>query len=64
MAFSTKNSKGTTYYLHAKDVTLRGGRKQRIYYFARDVRAGALDQVPTGYKVSESRNGLPVLKKS
>jgi hypothetical protein len=63
MAFSTTNSKGTTYYLHKKDVTLRGGRKQTIYYFARDVRDGALNDVPTGYKVSESRNGLPVLKK-
>jgi hypothetical protein len=64
MAYSTTNSKGTTYYLHKKDVTLRGGRKQTIYYFARDVRDGALDTVPTGYKVSESRNGLPVLKKA
>lgn len=35
MAFSTKNSKGTTYFLHAKDVELRGGRKQRIFYFAK-----------------------------
>ena len=64
MAFSTKNSKGTTYYLHTKNVTLRGGRKQTIYFFARDVRDGSLDAVPTGYKVSESRNGLPVLKKA
>jgi hypothetical protein len=64
MAFSTTNSKGTTYYLHSKNVTLRGGRKQTIYYFARDVRTGALDSVPDGYKVSESRNGLPVLKKA
>ena len=64
MAYSTTNSKGTTYYLHSKDVTLRGGRKQKIFYFARDVRDGALDSVPDGYKVSESRNGLPVLKKA
>jgi hypothetical protein len=64
MAFSTKNSKGNTYYLHKKSVTLRGGRQQTIYFFARDVRDGALDSVPSGYKVSESRNGLPVLKKA
>ena len=65
MAFSTTNSKGTTYYLHSKDVTLRGGREQTIYFFARDVREdGALESVPDGYKVSESRNGLPVLKKA
>lgn len=65
MAFSFKNSKGVTYYLHYKDVTLRGGRQQRIYFFARDVRSNALDAVPTGYKVVETeRTGMPVLKKA
>ena len=64
MSFSTKNSKGTTYFLHAKDVTLRGGRPQRVFYFAKVAGADALDAVPAGYEVSESRNGLPVLKKS
>lgn len=65
MAFSFKNSKGVTYYLHYKDVTLRGGRQQRIYFFAREVRANALDSVPTGYKVVETeRTGMPVLKKA
>jgi len=64
MAYSYTNSKGDTYYLHYKDVTLRGGRKQRIYYFAREVRDGALDEVPAGYKVVETkRTGMPVLKK-
>ena len=33
MAFTHKNSKGDTYYLHGKDVTLRNGRKQRIVKF-------------------------------
>jgi len=65
MAYSYKNSKGVTYYLHFKDVTLRGGRNQRIYFFARDVRAGSLDAVPAGYKVIETkRTGMPVLKKA
>jgi len=65
MAFTFKNSKGVTYYLHFKDVTLRGGKKQRIYFFARDVRAGSLDAVPEGYEVMETkRTGMPVLKKS
>jgi len=64
MAYSYKNSKGVTYYLHYKDVTLRGGRKQRIYFFARDVRDNSLDAVPAGYKVVETkRTGMPVLKK-
>lgn len=65
MAYSYTNSKGVTYYLHYKDVTLRGGRKQRIYYFARDERDGSLDSVPAGYKVVETqRTGMPVLKKA
>jgi len=65
MAFTYTNSKGVKYYLHFKDVTLRGGKKQRIYFFARDVRDGSLDEVPTGYEVMETkRTGMPVLKKS
>jgi len=64
MAFTYKNSKGVTYYLHFKDVTLRGGKKQRIYFFARDVRDGSLDEVPDGMEVMETkRTGMPVLKK-
>lgn len=65
MAYSHKNSKGQTYFLHHKNVTLRGGRKQTIYYFARKVKdEGALDAVPEGLKVIENkRTGLPMLKK-
>jgi len=65
MAYTYKNSKGVTYYLHYRDVTLRGGRNQRIYFFARDVRSNSLDEVPSGYKVVETkRTGMPVLKKA
>ena len=35
MAYSFENSKGKTYYLHTKDVTLKGGRNQTIYYLAK-----------------------------
>jgi len=64
MAYSYTNSKDVTYYLHKKDVTLRGGRNQTIYFFAREVREGAIDEVPEGYKVVETeRTGMPVLKK-
>jgi hypothetical protein len=64
MAFLFKNSKGVNYYLHSKDVNLKGGRKQTIYYFARDVRPGALDAVPAGYMVQETtKTGMPILKK-
>ena len=66
MAYSVQSKKtGETYYLHSKDVTLRGGRKQTIYYFARTEKEGALDDLPAGYAVMEnSRTGLPMLKKT
>jgi len=65
MAFSFTNSKGRTYFLHNKETTLKNGRTQTIYFFAKEVKSeGALNAVPAGYEVSESRNGLPVLKKS
>ena len=64
MAYSVKNSKGDSYFLHSKDVTLRGGRQQRIFYFAKAVKDGALDALPAGYEVMENkRTRLPMLKK-
>jgi len=64
MAYEFTNSKNVTYYLHFKDVNLKGGRQQRIYFFARDVRPGSLDAVPDGYVVMETqRTGMPILKK-
>jgi hypothetical protein len=65
MAYAFTNSKGVTYYLHSKLVSLKGGRNQTIYYFARDVRPGALDAVPAGYKAVETaKTGMPILKKA
>ncbi|MEX2228019.1 MAG: hypothetical protein WEB13_00125 [Dehalococcoidia bacterium] len=66
MAFVTRNSKGQTYYLHSKEVTLRGGRQQRIYYFAKAEKPGeGLEALPIGFQVSENtRTGLPMLKKA
>ncbi len=63
MAFSFTNSKDRTYFLHKRDTQLKNGRTQTIYFFAKEVKDGALDAVPAGYIVSESKNGLPVLKK-
>ena len=64
MAYEHTNSKGQQYFLHMKDVTLKGGRLQRIYFFARDVRPGAVDALPAGYvTVENAKTGLPVLKK-
>lgn len=65
MAYSHKNSKGQTYYLHSKDVILRGGREQTIYYFAKEVKPGALDDLPAGKEVVENKKtGLPLVKSS
>ncbi|RME85703.1 MAG: hypothetical protein D6775_02080 [Caldilineae bacterium] len=64
MAYAHTNSKGVTYYLHSREATLKGGRKQTLYFFAKQVKEGALDSVPAGYVVAESKNGLPILKKS
>lgn len=64
MAYAFTNKKGVMYYLHSKKVNLKGGREQTIYYFARDIRPGALDAVPAGYKVVETaKTGMPILKK-
>ena len=64
MAFSHVNSRGQTYYLHSKDVQLRGsGRTQTIYYFAKEIKAGALDDLPAGKTIVENeRTGLVFLK--
>jgi hypothetical protein len=65
MAYSVVSKKtGKTYYLHSKEVTLKGGRRQTIYYFAGEVKDGALDALPAGRVVIENeRTGLPMLKK-
>ena len=64
MAFSYTNSKGTTYYLHGREVELNNDRLRTIYFFAKDERDGVLEQVPDGWQVTEGRNALPVLSKA
>jgi len=63
MAFSYKNKRGVTYFLHSRVTTLKNGSKQTLYFFAKEQKAGVLEAVPMGYKVAETTNGLPVLKK-
>lgn len=65
MAYSVKSKKsGKMYYLHSKEVKLAGNRKQRIYYFAGEVKGGAINDLPAGYEVMENkRTGLPMLRK-
>jgi hypothetical protein len=63
MAFTFTNSKGAVYILHGRKMTLKNGKEQTIYFFGKSEQEGALDSVPPGYKVEESKNGLPVLKR-
>ena len=64
MAFTHVNSKGQTYFLHRREVTLKGGRLQTIYFFAREEKDGVIDELPEGYIVIENtKTGLPILKK-
>lgn len=64
MAYAHTNSKGVTYYLHSKETALKSGSTRMLYYFAKEAKDNALDAVPEGYQVSETKNGLPVLKHS
>ncbi len=63
MAFSYTNKKGVTYILHSKTKTTSTGKVQTLFFFAKEKKEGAIDAVPAGYKVTETANGLPVLKK-
>ncbi len=65
MAYSRVNARGQTYYLHSREVALRNNRLQRIYFFAKTIKDGALDAMPAGYEIVENqRTGLPVLRKA
>ncbi len=63
MAFKHTNSKGVTYILHGKDRVTSTGKTTTLYFFAKEEKEGALNDVPAGYQVSETANGLLVLKK-
>ena len=64
MAYAHTNGKGVTYYLHGRTRVLKSGKESTLYFFAKEVKDGALDAVPAAYVVSETKNGLPVLKKA
>ena len=64
MAYAYTNSKGKTYYLHCKTSVSKSGKTRSLYFFASEVKEGALNAVPAGYIVSESQTGLPVLKRA
>lgn len=62
MAFSVKSKKnGTEYFLHGRAAA---NGKTKLYFFSKEVKDGAMDDLPEGYEVSEnSLTGLPILKK-
>ncbi len=65
MAYSYKNSRDHTYYLHSRKAGRGGTSNRDLYYFAKEPRENALDKLPEGYEVMESeRTGLPILRKS
>ena len=60
----TSSKNGTTYYLHSKETESRGG-KRRLFFFAKEIKDGAQDDLPQGYLVTESaKTGLPLLKRA
>jgi hypothetical protein len=64
MAF-TYRSKGKEYTLYTREVKLKGGKVQRIYFFsARKPKSGNPTDKPDRYDVKvNNRTGLPFLKK-
>jgi hypothetical protein len=66
MAYSHTNSKGVTYYLHKSEVTLRGGKKQTIFFFAKNEKneKGEPVDLPEDRVVKENpRNGFLTVSK-
>lgn len=53
------------YILHTRNVNLKNGNNQRIYFFSKQNTRGATPSPkPDGYQVSVTATGLPVLRKS
>jgi hypothetical protein len=64
MAYSYKNSRGQTYYLHSRKAGRGGTSNRDLFYFGKEAKENALDKMPEGYEVVESeRTGLPILRK-
>jgi hypothetical protein len=66
MSYTAVNSRGATYYLHAKHVVLTNGRDQTQFYFAPSERRGeATDELPAGHEIREDpRNGRLTLRRT
>jgi len=64
MVFKFK-SRGKEYTLYTREVELKGGKIQRIYFFsAKKPKSGEPIDKPAGYNVKVNlKTGLPFLKK-
>jgi len=63
MAFTYKNKRGITYYLHTREGRDNSGRG-KLFFFSKKNDESAEDKLPAGYKVDENqRTGLPFVKK-
>src|ERR1051326_9449918 len=53
------------YTLYSRNVTLKGGRQQTIYFFAKGKpKSGNPTDLPNGYEVATTtRTGLPILRR-
>jgi hypothetical protein len=59
--YTHTNSKGRTYYLNTKKVTLRGGHEHDIYFFSKEETEHSCP-LPAGKRVVENpRNGFLVV---
>lgn len=59
------DSKGSTWYLHYKDVTLKNGGARRNYFYAKSIKDDAhLAVVPRGMEPFEASSGMLMLRKS
>jgi hypothetical protein len=59
MPVTYTNRKGVTYFL-CRGVNKRG---KSYYFFAREVKGEPVEEIPKGYKINESVNGLVTLAK-
>lgn len=64
-AFTVRSKKsGKDYYLHLREQTRKDGGITRLYFFAGQIKDGAVEKLPENRQVIENeRTGLPFLKK-
>jgi hypothetical protein len=60
MIFEFISSYGIKYYLHVDIKEKMDGTERVIYYFSKS-KGGALEGLPEGFVVAETRGGLPIL---